>query len=133
MRRSWIAIGILIAVIVVGHDAYMTTTGHAEVVASAPLTDEGDRYHRHSHHTPAHNVRQDGTEPASSVPEHCEPVRVAAPANRTGPPSFDTIPVALLPDPAIFMLYASTSRDIVQTPLPHPPDLNRAFYQVYRI
>jgi len=43
------------------------------------------------------------------------------------------VPVALLPSPALLMLFAATSRDIVETPPPHPPDLDRAFFQVYRI
>ena len=62
-----------------------------------------------------------------------EPLRVAAPANRDMSPSFDTMPSALIPEPAMLTRFASTSRTIVETPLPHPPDLNRAFFQVYRI
>ncbi|MDQ3657777.1 MAG: hypothetical protein M3457_22220, partial [Chloroflexota bacterium] len=66
-------------------------------------------------------------------PGHCDPLRVAASLNRDMSPSLDTGPTALLPDPAILTRFASTSRIIVEQPLPHPPDLNRAFFQVYRI
>lgn len=135
MRKRWLHIAVLVIAAVVGHDVYMATTGHAVVAASAPVADDDDRHHHQHHgtHDDRGSVTQAETAPEESGSSHCEPLRVAAPANRDGTPSFDTIQVALLPDPASSMLFASTSRDIVETPLPHPPNLDRAFFQVYRI
>jgi hypothetical protein len=136
MRRSWIVVPILVVAIVVGHDAYMASTGHAEVVATRGAGADASGRHGHQHHgthdQPGSGARDDAA-PEGPESTHCEPLRVAAPANRDMAPSFDTIQVALLPDPASSMLFASTSRDIVETPPAHPPDLVRAFFGVYRI
>ena len=136
MRTSWLRVALLVIAVVVGHDLYMATTGYAVMAAAgAPTAGQDDRHHQdhHGNHDPSRIATQDGTEPAGSTTSHCEPLRVAAPANRNMSPSFDTMPSALIPEPAMLTRFASTSRTIVETPLPHPPDLDRAFFQVYRI
>ena len=130
MRTFWLRMALLVIATIVVHDVYMATTGHAVVAAgNTPATQDGD-VHRHHEAPVGREHRQ--ADPADA-PGHCDPLRVAAPLNRDMSPSFDTVPTALLPDPAVLMQFASTSRDIVEKPLPHPPDLNRALFQVYRI
>jgi len=130
MRTFWLRVALLVIATIVVHDVYMATTGHAVVAAgNTPATQDGD-VHRHHEAPVGREHRQ--ADPADA-PGHCDPLRVAAPLNRDMSPSFDTVPTALLPDPAILMQFASTSRVIVEKPLPHPPDLNRALFQVYRI
>lgn len=130
MRTCWLRIALLVIATIVSHDVYMATTGHA--VAAAGDTPAAQQGHAHRHHE-APVAREHRRDPPADAPGHCDPLRVAAPLNRDMSPSFDTVPTALLPDPAVLMQFASTSRIIVEKPLPHPPDLNRAFFQVYRI
>jgi len=128
-------IALLVVATVVGHDVYMATTGHAVIANqdSAVVRDD-DPHQGHRHRAPmSEAVSNDDRPHPADVPAHCDQVRVVAPLNREMSPSFDTVPTAVLPDPAILMQFASTSRDIVESPLPHPPDLDRAFFQVYRI
>lgn len=130
MRTFWLRMALLVVATVVVHDIYMATTGHAVVAAANVPAEHQGGAHRHHQALAAQEQRQ--TVP-TDAPGHCDPLRVAAPLNRDMSLSFDTVPTALLPDPAILMRFASTSRDIVETPRPHPPDLNRAFFQVYRM
>ncbi len=131
MRGVWLHILFLVVATVVSHDVYMATTGHALISIQDAAAAGRDQHHQgHAPHAPSidgDRAAQDGG------PAHCDPVRVVAPLNRDMSPSFDTVSTALLPDPAILMRFASTSRVIVASPLPHPPDLNRAYFQVYRI
>ena len=130
MRTFWLRIALLVIATIVVHDVYMATTGHAVVAAgNTPATQDGDA-HRHHEAPVGREHRQ--ADPADA-PGHCDPLRVAAPLNRDMSPSLDSAPVALHPEPSSLMVFASTSRTFVETPLPHPPDLNRAFFQVYLI
>ena len=131
MRGVWLHIAFLVVAVVVSHDVYMATTGHALIAVQATTAvDRGDPHHAHAHHAPLPG--NDQPVPAGML-THCDPVRDIASLNREMSPSFDTVPTALLPDPSRLMLFASTSRAIVEAPPSHPPDLNRAFFQVYRI
>lgn len=130
MRMCWLRIALLMIAAIVIHDAWMATTGHAVAAAGTTSVEQHGDPHRHHQAPGAPEHRQADPADASG---HCEPLRVAAPLNRDLSPSLDTAPVALLPEPASLMVFASTSRAIVETPPSHPPDLNRAFFQVYRI
>ncbi len=129
MRTFWLRLALLVIATIVIHDVYMATTGHALAAGTTSVEQHGGP-HRHHQAPGAPEHRQ--TNPAGAS-AHCDPLRVAAPLNRDMSPSLDSAPVALHPEPSSLMVFASTSRTFVETPLPHPPDLNRAFFQVYLI
>lgn len=122
----WLAIVILVIGAILAHDTLMAAQGH-EAVAAEDYA--GHDAHAHAHH---HAPTTADAAPLD-VPEPCGTVRDVAPPSQQPAPAFDDAPVALLPDPALAMRFAAASRSLVETPPAHPPDLDRSFFQVYRI
>ncbi len=132
MRLSWIRVAALLIAAIVVHDAWMATAGHgalASMAATSAATDHEGGHHRHHDAATPDDSRPD----TGDMLEHCGRLSVAAPLNRDMTPSLDTAPVGVMPLSTCLARFGSTSRGIVETPPLHPPDLDRAFFQVYRI
>ncbi len=129
MRMSQFRIAALLIAAIVVHDAWMATAGHDALAAPPASAEHGGDGHRH--HVSA---APEGANPDTNhVLEHCGPLRVAAPLNRDMTPALDTAPVGAMPESTGLTRFASTSRTFIEMPPPHPPDLIRAFFQVYLI
>lgn len=134
MTSRRLRIGILLIASIVTHDAYMAASGHDMAIAGPVSTcervDVSGHHGRHSRET--HDREAPSTAPIAAVEMCSDHVRVA-PLNREVSPAFAALPQSPVSASTILMLFAATSRSIVETPPPHPPDLNRAFFQVFRL
>ncbi len=128
MGVRWLRIGLLLIAMILIHEMWMATSGH-DLARAEPVP--GCEPIEHHHHG------QDQANPVSSRPldmaEVCSDIEAVAPFNREMHPALADLPAALRSDSAIAMLFASTSRTIVETPPAHPPDVIRALFQVYLI
>ncbi|MBA3379437.1 MAG: hypothetical protein H0T93_11200 [Chloroflexia bacterium] len=124
---------ILLIAAIVTHDAYMVASGHdmaAPPVSSCEPAGESGLHWRHNRET--HDLEAPSTAPIAAV-EMCSDLVTVAPLNREVSPAFEALPQSLAPVTTSLVLFAASSRSIVETPPPHPPDLEPAFFQVYRI
>lgn len=124
---------ILLIAAIVTHDSYMVASGHD--MAAAPVSTcepAGESGHHWRPNRETHDLEATSTAPIAAV-EMCSDLVTVAPLNREVSPAFGALPQSLAPVTTILVLFAATSRSIVETPPPHPPDLNRAFFQVFRL
>ncbi len=127
-------IGILLFAAIVTHDAYMAVSGHDAAIAEPVSVCERSVAHSHHRHDHRDNLEaESSTTTPLELAEACSELRAAAPLNREMGPSLADAHIALISDSTDSMLFAATSRTIVASPPLHPPNQNRAFFQVYRI
>lgn len=134
MQTSWLRIAVLVVVAIVVHDGWMATAGHESlaVMAASQGPAEPERHSdAHRHHEA--DALADPDPDASEMLEQCGLLRMAASLNRDMSPSLDTAAVGVMPESTGLTRFASASRTFVEMPPPHPSNLNRSFFQVYRI
>jgi len=130
MRCRWVAFAIVMVASILTHEGMMAADGHEPLANTDPVTSQG---HHGGHHAaePAH------APPASrgpgELPVPCVISRQVVTHNQEMSPQLDHAPVGTLPIAIELSRFLATSRDQVATPPAHPPDLDRAYFQVYRI
>lgn len=130
MRTIWLHMSVILLLAIGFHEFSMAIIGHSMLAGSTESMVESDPTPTHRHGQPAFGETDHAP---TNLPDPCDPIRVAFAQTQKMSPMLDDSPVAaLLPIPA-WSTFAATSRPLVESPPPRPPDLTRAFFQVYRI
>jgi hypothetical protein len=138
MTATWLRVSLLLVLSIALHDLWMAMDGHRMLHPDpAPACAEraASTHHHGGHHHGEHHAAPDESGPSpAEIASTCREMRVAVPMPRLEM-ELDQGPTTDLPLPetGFALLFAFTSPVVVNHPPAHPPDVQRALFQVYLI